>query len=389
MPIPNEKSNSKKIGVFIDFIPAELRQTKDWIIVYYCKNPLNDKLERQRIRVPKLKSHSERIKLAKKMVLEINSKLADGWLPFINETGKNFKTWNEAIKDFRNYLDKLYKDNSLRFDSIRTYKSNLNLLEQFILNEKAKITFVLQFNKSFCFQYLDWIYLVRKNSPRTRNNHLIFLRLLGNYFLQRGILAENPTAGIKNLQKTTKKRIYIPDTIRNEIKKELILQNNGFYCLCMMIYYCLIRNTELRKLKVKFIDIDSNSIFIPKEISKNKKDETVTIPGDYKIVLQKHLIGSCADDFLFSNNDFFAGAKQMSLKKIHRKWESLREKLNFKKEYQFYSLKDTGITNLFLLGLPAIKIKNQARHSTIQITELYTPSNIGCDDFLRQIENNF
>lgn len=58
-------------------------------------------------------------------------------------------------------------------------------------------------------------------------------------------------------------------------------------------------------------------------------------------------------------------------------------------EYHFYGLKDTGITDLFLLGLPAIKIRDQARHSSVSITELYTPYNMGCDEFIRNAGNNF
>ncbi|MEK8179276.1 tyrosine-type recombinase/integrase [Flavobacterium buctense] len=389
MSVLNEKTKNAKISVFVDFIPAEFRQAKDWLIVYYAKNPLTQKLERQRVRVPKIKGNSERLRFAKKMVVEVNGKLLSGWSPFLEENGKNFKGWNEAIFDFEKYLKKQFDDGGLRFDSIRTYTSNLSLLKEFIKTKKLKIDFVLQFNKSICVQYLDWIYMERNNSPRTRNNHLIFLRLLGNYFLQRGILAENPTTGLKNLPKTVKKRIYIPDDIRVNIKKEVLQYGNGYYCCCMMIYYCMIRNTELGKMRVKHINLEENNIFIPKEISKNKKDETVTILDNFKSVIAKHIKNAHPEDYLFSNDSFLPGEKVLERKKIYRQWQKLQEKLGFKKEYQFYSLKDTGITNLFLLGLPAIKIRNQARHSSIQITELYTPRNMGCDEAIRLTKNKF
>lgn len=389
MPKLNENKNCQKISSFVDFIPAELRSGKDWIIVYYAKNPVSNKLERQRLRVPKIKNQSERLRFAKKTIVEINNKLLSGWSPYFNQAGKSFKSWSEAIKDFKNNMEKMYKDKSLRYDSHRTYKSNLSLLEQYIAEKKIKITFAIEFNKSFCFNYLDWIYLERKNSPRTRNNHLIFLRLLGNYFLQRGILAENPTNGIKNLAKQPKKRIYIPKDVRLLIKNEIANYPNGSLAICETIYYCFIRNTELSKMRVKFVDLENYKIFIPAEISKNKKDEFVTIPEEFKNTIAKHIFNADPEDYLFSNNGFLPGEKPLSKKRIWSFWIKLQKKLNFAKEYQFYSLKDTGITDLFLLGLPALAIKNQARHSSVQITELYTPDNMSCNELVKNAKNNF
>lgn len=389
MSVLNKTEKLNKICVFVDYIPAELRQNKDWLVIYYAKNPVTNKLERQRLRVPKISNYSERCKLGKKIVVEINSQLEKGWSPFMSESGKNYKSWLDAVNDFKKYLQKQLKDNVLREDTLRTYSSNLNLVQQFISEKNLKVTFALQINKSFCVQYLDWVYMELNNSTRTRNNHLIFLRLLCNYFVGRGILAENPTNGIKNLAKSPKKRIYIPKSIRIKIENEVVTWSGGFYCICMAIYYCMIRNTELGKMKVGFVNLDENSIFIPKEISKNKKDETITIPNDFKIILKKHILNAKPEDYLFSSDNLLPGTKKMAVRKIQNNWDRLRKNLDFQKEYQFYSLKDTGITDLFLAGLPSLKIRNQARHSSVQITELYTPRNMNCDETIRLSNSKF
>jgi integrase len=315
--------------------------------------------------------------------------LQKGWSPFFSDSDKNYKSWNDAINDFKKYLKKMFDDGSMRKDTLRTYNSNLNLLELYIKEKKIKIIFALQVNLSFCNQYLDWIYMERGNGATTRNNHLIFLRLLCNYFLSRGILAANPTVSIKNLPKAIKKRIYIPNDVRVKIEKELQLWNDSFYCLCLTIYYCMIRNSELAKMQVKLLNLEENSIFLPKEISKNKKDEVITIPADLFEVLKKHVENSNPNDLLFSSDKFNPGTKKMPVNKIQQAWNKLRDKLELKKEYQFYSLKDTGITDLFLAGLPAIKIRDQARHSSVQITELYTPRNMGCDEIIKNANNKF
>lgn len=124
--------------------------------MYYAKNPVTNKLERMRLRVPKSSNTSERIKLAKKLAAEINTQLQNGWSPFINESGKNYKTWNDGISDFEKYLQKQLKDKILRYDTLRTYNSNLNLVKQFIQEKNIRITFVLQINKANTLTGFIW-----------------------------------------------------------------------------------------------------------------------------------------------------------------------------------------------------------------------------------------
>ncbi len=46
MPLPKKNEFLNKICIFVDYIPAELRQNKDWLVVYYAKNLVSEKLER-------------------------------------------------------------------------------------------------------------------------------------------------------------------------------------------------------------------------------------------------------------------------------------------------------------------------------------------------------
>ncbi|MFE3847135.1 tyrosine-type recombinase/integrase [Flavobacterium sp. LB3P45] len=389
--MPNSKnfSTRNKSIAFLDYKPAELRMNKDWIIVYYAKNPVNRKLECQRLRVPTIASKTERIKHGKKIVLEINIRLAEGWSPFLEETGKNYKTFTEVVEGFLKQLKKQLKDGVVREDTLRTYNSNLNLLQQFFVEKRIKITFALEINKKLCVQYLDWVYIDRNNSPRTRNNHLAFLRLFCSFLVSRGIINENPVNGILPMKSQPKKREVFPENIRNKITEKLQSYDNGFYVLCMTTYFCLVRNTELGKLLVNMVNLKESSIFLPKEITKNRKDEFITIPSQFLPILKKHIGNSNPNHYLFSSDNFNVGAVQMPVRKIATAWEKLRKELNLESKYQFYSLKDTGITDLLNSGIPAIKVRDQARHYDIKITELYTPRNKGCDVTIQDANVSF
>lgn len=384
----NLNSRTKSI-VFVDYKPAELKINKDWIIVYYAKNPINGLLERQRLRAPSNQSKTERLKHGKRIVSEINMKLASGWSPYLEESGKNYKSLATAIDEFLKHIRKQIADNVFRPDTLRTYNSNLNLIKQFIQEKRLNVTFALEINRKFCIQYLDWVYLDRNNSPRTRNNHLNFLKLFCEFILSRGILNENPAIGIAPMKLPTKTRTVFPEAIKTALNKKLLTYDSGFRVLCMATYYCFIRNSELGKLTVKNLNLKENSIFIPKEISKNKKDEFVTIPTPFLEMLINHLKNANENDFVFSSDNFNPGPKKMPVRKIATAWEKIRTDLNLENKYQFYSLKDTGITDLLNSGIAAIKVRDQARHYDIKITEIYTPRNKSCDEVIRNSNVTF
>ncbi len=387
MPVSQKKSSHVYIR-FIDYKPAELRTGKDWIIVYYAKNPLTRNLERFRLRVPVIRNTIERKRFAKNLLAEINRKLESGWSPFMEETGKNFKTLHEAINGFVSILEKEYKEGVKRIDTVRSYKSYLTILQMFV-NTKMPIKFVAEINRAFIVNYLDYIYNDRGNSSTSFNNHLNFIGNFCNWLVDRGFLAENPTKGIQRKKKTEKIRKVFANDIKTIISEKLPQFNRNYFVLAMCTYYAFIRGTELTKLKVSNVNLLERFIIIPDLQSKNKKSEVVTIPEPLFFLLSEHLQNSKPEWYLFSGDNFNAGAVQLKPKKIRDTWSIFRAKINLPVEYQFYSLKDTGITDLLNTGIPSIKVRNQARHSDIKITEIYLHKNTGSDDEIKKMNNKF
>jgi len=84
-------TSQKKSKIFIAFKSAELKHGKSWIIVYFSKNPITGKLERFRNRVPTHTSITERKKMAKIMVQNINNELQNGWLPYLDIYNYSYK----------------------------------------------------------------------------------------------------------------------------------------------------------------------------------------------------------------------------------------------------------------------------------------------------------
>ena len=386
----SQKNDSSKI--FIDWIPAELKYTsgENWMIVYFVRKPGTDKMKRFRNRVKKISNKSERKRLAKRMCADINEKLKSGWTPFYEgKTTNKYRLFTEALELYMSQAERKSNDGLIRKDSFRAYNSFSNNINQYLKEKELTKIFAIQFDKEFVLNFLDFIYYERKRTARTHNNYLSFLNQVAIFMTDRKYIPINPVTGISKKKVSKKKREIIPIEIRDRIFKYQTLKNTNYLCLCLTVYFCFIRRTEISKLKVKHVSLQNDSIFIPGEISKNKKDGVVTIPKMLKEIFIDHLENSTQEDYLFSSEKFKPGKNKLNPKKISDEWSKMRKELNFNKAYQFYSLKDSGITQLFNLNVPLIKIRDQARHHDIKITETYAPRSQKADEFLRDLDFNF
>ncbi|WP_299681153.1 site-specific integrase [uncultured Tenacibaculum sp.] len=365
--------NSNSAKMFIDYKPAELRKNNDWLIVYYSKIPATNQFKRFRIRVPKISPYRERLEHAKKMTQAINNKLANGWSPFYEDTGNKYRTLDEVFEKYFLLIEKEINDGVKRIDTLRSYKSFHRIFINFV-KENHALKLLVEVDIHIVSSFLDYIYIQRRVSPITFNNYLQFLNTFFSWCMQKGYLVDNPAKNFKNKPKTAKIRTVLTPEIKKYLK-EYGSSNKEYYTLCMCIYYAFIRKTELTKIKVANVNLKKDYITIDASSAKNKKTENVTIPNQLKPFLEHHLKNAKLSDFVFSQNDFKPGNKQLNPKKVSDQWALFRKEYKIPLKFQFYSLKDTGITDLLNSGIPSIKVRDQARHHDLKITEAYTKRN--------------
>lgn len=272
----------------------------------------------------------------------------------------------------------MLRDGHYRPETLKSYSSYLHNMEIYNKGREVPITYIYQFSKDFCVMLLEEVYITRDNTAFTRDNYLGFLRSFSSYCLERNYLAKNPTEGISVIGRKGKKKI------RTQLKKEELVKlteylkekNPHFLLASYILYYCFIRPAEMSKLKLSNISLARQTIFLPDTISKNKKDGTITLPAKViHLMLDLKIFNMPNDCFLFSDG-FKPGMKQKS-EKMFRDWwaRHVRIDLKFPDRYKFYSLKDTGITNM-LRHYDTLSVRDQARHSSILMTDIYTPHDI-------------
>ncbi|MDR0729297.1 MAG: site-specific integrase [Prevotellaceae bacterium] len=357
----------------ISYIPARLTEGKEWFVSYYVIYPPTGKLRRKKVKMNRIHSITQRRIVARKLIIDINAKLYNGWNPFLED---------EAPKSYHQLLDVLatymaIQEKELEKNSLRSYRSYVKFIVEYIIHSlKTPKMYVAQFDKGTA---ADLMLAIKQNpalSNRTYNNYLLFYKVLFNWLKQYNYITANPFEGITKIakRKTPKIRQLISSELRKALCDYLCKQNPNYLSMCMMCYYCFLRPNEISYLKVSDVDLMKQTILVRKEIAKNDKDSIRIIP-DAMMPYMKHLqLTGDKDRYLFSFDRkylFVPGVKHADSREIARYWSTLRDAVKIPVNVQFYSLKDTGITNMLADGVAANFVQGQADHSSLAITSMY------------------
>lgn len=361
----NQKGEKKMPKIFVDFRPAEVVSKKETYVTFYVLNPYTQKLDRKRIRCNHIKGQKERLKYARLLCAEVNARLYEGWNPYF-DAGGNVQM-ETALNKFL-----VEKSKEVRKDTKRVYVSIIGLFAKWCESKGLLHKPCILFTPRHAEQYMNTIADNPKTGNRSYNNYLRCLKSVFAYIHKRGYVAENPFENIATKKCDKKLRCIIPSDDRARIKEYFMANNPVFFICVLMCYRLFIRPKEMLMLKVNMYDSRENILHIPADIAKNHNERLLALPDelrDYFVTLQKYP----SNWYIFSDKDTFKpGRILLDSKRVGRVWEQMRDKLKLPASYQFYSLKDTGITEMLEAGVPAKYVKELADHHSLEMTERYT-----------------
>lgn len=352
---------------------------KETYVHFMIYNPVEKRMKRKKYMLGRCKTRKEVTRRAKAMIQNLSRKLEAGWNPWIeNSDSLTYSLFSDVIDLYHNYLYKRLNDRSLREDTVCSYISYLKIFRQWA-ESNTDIIYMYQLDHLVIGRFLDYVYIERNNSFVTRNNYLGWLRSFVSYLMERGYITIDPCAQFSNvkIRGYVKERTVIPDEILILIK-DYCERNNRYYLLaCYLTHYMCIRPKELSRMRVRDINIDKNTITLMGDQTKNHDSVTITMPRCVaRLMIELEIFRYHSDCYLFSDG-FRPGEHQHSEKHFRDYWDKhLRKDLKFSKKYVYYSLKDTGITNMLRSGVDPITVRDQARHSSLAITNTYTPLDI-------------
>ena len=243
-------------------------------------------------------------------------------------------------------------------------------MKEYIDSLVVPIKYAYQFDTSFCNDFIDYVYLDRESSPRTRNNYRGWLYGFAEFMVARNYISSNPVEHIKIIPEYDKYRKDLSEDMLQRMTTYLLEKDKPFYLACMMQYYTLIRPGELSRLKIKDISLKKQSVFVSKDFSKNHKDAEVGLNATIiHLMLDLQVLNNPGDYYLFGKG-FLPNAERTGADQFNKRWKKMREALGWNDCYQFYSLKDTGIRDL-ANAQGVVVARDQARHRDITTTNKY------------------
>lgn len=357
-------------------LPIYNRKSKDKVVYFYVLDPQsvldgNPKMRRIRKKFAHIHATKERDDAALRFRDEVARKLKEGWNPLIEDYGnKSFVSFDEVLDRFKKHLKKMQKDDVYKEKTYIDYCSRLEMLRTYNKQSKVHILYIYQFDTSFIESFLEWIYVDRDNGPRTRNNYLMWVGSFCTFLRANGYIKSHPTEDIKFIREREKQRKPLDEADMKRLRDYLLVNNKPFLLACMLQYYTFVRPRELASLRVGDVCVKEQTLFVSHTISKNRKDGVVTLPSKViRLMIELNVLTAPSDYYLFGK-DFLPSPVKYTDAIFRSEWTKVRKALSFPNSYQFYSLKDTGITDTIdNAGLSIAK--DQARHSSVQITNIY------------------
>ncbi len=361
--------------------PATLRTGKEWFVEYYVYNHELKKMSRKKIKINHIVKVSVRREYAMGLIRRLNIELEKGWNPFIeSESNKSYTLLLKAMDEFLRLNRKKFAEGDIRDETISGYESYMKILKEYIIRNKCQDMYVYNFNKDFILKFLDYIYYDLGRKSQTRDNYLGGIRVLCTFLVERNYVKIRPTEGIAVLGKNkrgSKNRTVIDRESMNKISEYCMKANPHFLLACKILYFCMVRPKEMSYILIKHINLSNGTLFVPGHTAKNHKDGVVTMPVDLiSLINDLGVMKNNPDSYLFSDK-FKPGTKWREEKQFRDYWNlHVRKDLKLPDTLKFYSLKDTGITDMIRKYNDPIIARDQARHSDLSITNIYTPSDM-------------
>lgn len=227
------------------------------------------------------------------------------------------------------------------------------------------------FNKSVCIRFMDYLFTERNVSCRSYNNYTKIGRCLFQWCVEKGYAKENPFAMIKLKKKEKKDRTIIDSETRKLISRHL--QGNPFLLVCMLVYHSLIRPKEIRNLKISDIDLNTHTIKVSGEISKNHNTRFAAIsPQIEALINDLGIMKKPQTCYIFSDPvTLQPGTNKLYDAKFTKEFAKVRKALKLPTNMQLYSFRDTGIFEMLKGNIDDLSVMQHADHSSLDITTIY------------------
>ncbi|AEE53716.1 tyrosine-type recombinase/integrase [Haliscomenobacter hydrossis] len=207
-----------------------------------------------------------------------------------------------------------------------------------------------------------------KNLQFTRNptTYNKYLQLLNAILV--GIGSPHICEGIKTLRQNPTPARYFQKFQIKKLSSAIQAKDPQLWTFVQFLYYCFVRPRELVFLRAGNVLLESEQIYIPGEVSKNKKSEYVSIPKAFLPSLQ-YILDLPPERLLFPSPQDIT--KPLGFDKMYRRHQKILKENGFGKGYVLYSWKHTGAVQAVKAGITLKELQIQLRHHSLDQVDQY------------------
>ena len=299
-------------------------------------------------------------------------------------------TFEDYINDFM--IDCTNRE--LRTKTRKSYESSLKLFAKY-LEEEKEITTPLDVTTKDIKDYMDFTldrgkysYVsefnsIQFNNPVARkdfgksvskvtiNGYLRNIKAFYSYLFNNRIVKTNVAQGIKQLDFTRIPKETVTDEDFNRLLKVLDLTNYAEYRDYVIIQLLIdtgMRIGETLKLQKDFILLENKSIFLPKEITKGRKDRYVYFGNKMQTILRKWL--DYQDRYFNSENVFTSQrGNELIASNIEKNFKKYSKRAKLEHDITPHQLRNNFAKRFLLSGGDIYVLSKILGHSSVEVTQ--------------------
>ena len=217
----------------------------------------------------------------------------------------------------------------------------------------------------------------QKLSRLTIKKYIQIVHSLFNFELDRRNINYNPVDRIPTMGAVVDySAVPFQKDERARLKEAIEKKDPQLWIACEIQYYCAVRpGTELRLMKIGWIDFDRKKFRIPVVESKSNRLDIVDIPD--------FLFEKIEEFKKYDRNLYLFGKFQrpnteaVGKNTLRNRFNRYRDDLEISKDHKFYSWKHTGAIQLIDNGAKPYDLQNHLRHKSFTTTEVYLKKRAG------------
>jgi len=269
--------------------------------------------------------------------------------------------------------------------SYESYVSKLRIFNAWLKSKKLDELYINNLTRQHIIDFAVYLSSEQKLSRLTIKKYIQIIHNFFNFELDRNTITLNPAERIPAMGKIVDcAAVPFHTDDRTKLKEAISHKDPQLWLACQVQFYCAIRpGTEIRLMKLKWIDFEHAKFRIPNEEAKNNKTELVNIPSFLIDEMKTMGINTFTDNelYLFGKHGR-PGDEPLGKNTLRNRFNRYREALGINKDHKFYSWKHSGAISLIQNGAQPYDLKNHLRHASFSTTEEYLKKQSGNVDHI-------